>query len=53
MEIELEEPVLCGCCEEWVELQSCRECYDCGELVCNNCFCGRVCERCYPDYRGI
>jgi hypothetical protein len=43
---EMEEPVPCSGCDDWVELQSTRECWVCEKLFGRCCMAGRVCKEC-------
>jgi hypothetical protein len=43
---DMEEPVPCECCGEWVELQSTRSCQECGLCVCRDCYQQGLCVDC-------
>ena len=43
---DLEEPVPCPCCQEWVELQETYPCRNCQALVCPSCLVNGECEYC-------
>ena len=44
----MEEPVLCECCTNWLELSDCIKCDLCGRMVCSDCYsnawlCCKIC----------
>jgi hypothetical protein len=43
---EMEEPVPCGECGQWVELQKTRSCRVCGECCCPDCLELGCCTNC-------
>lgn len=48
---DMEEPVPCPHCREWVELQETRECLECHDLLCMDCkepF-AKMCKRCEEE----
>jgi hypothetical protein len=43
---EMEMPVPCPCCKEWVELNDTLPCDECDTLVCPSCLNDGLCKYC-------